>query len=104
MTAIAIALEILGTRFPGLGFWKLILLWLTVTLEVVIALGVLPLWLISIGDTLAPRLSRWLKKHIVKTAHVPARALATFDDKEGFLLLGAVFFLVGTTMQFIAGA
>ena len=99
-------------RPKGLEWWQLAVLFLAALLEVVMVLVVVPFWLGDSAKTvfsseqpnwfsrLTGKLMCFLREAIKK----PESWVATIEEDNGFLILGAGLFLVGTMMQFIAGA
>jgi hypothetical protein len=100
--AIGLGIVIFTGSHRGISTWKLVVLFVAGLLEVEMALGVVPFWL---GRSVSI-LFGWkkLKGWLDKLTAIPRRFIAAVEKDGGFFVLGAVLFLVGTIIQFIAGA
>lgn len=112
VATIALGILVFKARPPGLSGLKLAILFAAGLLEVVIIIGVAPFWLGDMANTAFSsekpnwfsRLVSKLRRCIRSITKVPERWIATIEKDDGFLILGAGLFLVGTIMQFLAGA
>jgi hypothetical protein len=109
---IALGILIFKARPPGLNGLKLAILFAAALLEVVMVIGVAPFWLGDVANTvLSSEEPNWFSRFVGKlrrcvrnVTKIPQRWIATIEEDDGFLIVGAGLFLVGTIMQFLAGA
>ncbi len=112
VAVIALGILIFKARPPGLNGLKLAVLFAAALLEVVMVIGVGPFWLGDIANTLLSSdepnwFSRFvgkLRRCVRKVTKLPQRWIVTIEADDGFLIVGAGLFLIGTIMQFLAGA
>lgn len=109
---IVLGILVFKARPQRLAEWKLFVLFAAALLEVLILLVLVPFWLGGSAKTVfssekPSRFSHFMGKVIGsarRVIEVPERWVATVEEDNGFLILGAGLFLVGTMMQFVAGA